>query len=222
MKAVVVGGSSGIGEATARLFLGQGAEVVIAGRDPSRLEGAATRLGKVDSVVADATSAESVKRLFEAVGRFDHLVLAMSGARGGGPIAGISVADIRAGMDAKLFAQLTTLQAALPYVKGSITLVSAATAAAAMAGTSGLAAINGAVEALVRPLAAELAPLRINAVRPGVIDTPWWTKGTGRVQERSVCPSSPDTPGEARGRSRRCRRGDLDGRDERFRYRHGG
>lgn len=57
---------------------------------------------------------------------------------------------------------------------GSATLVTAGSARAALAGTSGLAAINGALEAMVRPLAAELAPLRVNAVSPGLIATPWW------------------------------------------------
>ena len=58
--------------------------------------------------------------------------------------------------------------------RSSVTLVSAASARAAIPGTAGLAAINGAIEAMVRPLAIELAPVRINAVSPGVIDTPWW------------------------------------------------
>ncbi len=174
MKAIVMGGSSGIGEATARLFAQAGAEVVIAGRDRARLEGAVKRLGKVRGQVVDGASRESVRQFFEASGPFDHLVLALSGGRGAGPIALVSLDDIRAGLEAKLFSHLTTLQAALPFVKGSVTFVSAATAAAAIPGTAGLAAINGAVEALVRPLAAELAPLRVNAVRPGVVDTPWW------------------------------------------------
>jgi len=174
MKVVVVGGSSGIGEATARLFLEQGAEVVIAGRSEPRLQGAATRLGEVRAEVADGANRNSVAALFERIGMFDHLVLALSGGRGAGPIASLSIDHLRSGLEGKLVAQITTLQAALPYVQASVTLLSAATAASALPGTAGLAAINGAVEALVRPLAAELAPLRVNAVRPGVIDTPWW------------------------------------------------
>jgi NAD(P)-dependent dehydrogenase (short-subunit alcohol dehydrogenase family) len=57
---------------------------------------------------------------------------------------------------------------------GSVTIISAASARAAFAGTAGLAAANGALEAMVAPLAVELAPLRVNAVSPGVIDTQWW------------------------------------------------
>jgi NAD(P)-dependent dehydrogenase (short-subunit alcohol dehydrogenase family) len=173
-KVIVVGGSSGIGEATAGQFVALGAEVVIAGRSVAKLKEAAARIGRVDTKVADGTSRESMKMLFESVGAFDHLILALSGGKGAGPFASLVLDDVRSGFEAKLFAQLTVLQAALPYVKSSVTFVSASSAAAAMPGTAGLAAINGAIESMVRPLAAELAPLRVNAVRPGVIDTPWW------------------------------------------------
>lgn len=68
------------------------------------------------------------------------------------------------------------LRAARPALRadGSVTIVSAVSARAAYPGAAGLAAVNGALEAIVPPLAVELAPLRINAVSPGVIDTHWW------------------------------------------------
>ena len=173
-RVVVMGGSSGIGEAVAHRFVEMGAEVTIAGRDKARLVEAVRRIGKVRGEVVDGTSFESAQGLFAALGEFDHLVLALSGGRGAGPFLTISLDDIRSGFEAKLFAQLTTLKAALSHVKKSVTFISAATAITALPGTAGLAAINGAVESIVRPLAVELAPLRVNAVRPGVIDTPWW------------------------------------------------
>jgi NAD(P)-dependent dehydrogenase (short-subunit alcohol dehydrogenase family) len=60
--------------------------------------------------------------------------------------------------------------------RGSLTFVSGISARSAHPGTAGLAAINGAIEAMVRPLARELAPLRVNAVSPGVVETPWWDR----------------------------------------------
>jgi len=60
-------------------------------------------------------------------------------------------------------------------VSGSITLISASSARAALPGTVTLAAVNGAIERIVSPLAAELAPVRVNAVSPGAVDTPWWS-----------------------------------------------
>jgi len=194
MKVVVMGGSSGIGEAAARMFAQAGADVVIAGRDKARLDGAVHRLGSVRGEVADGAVAESTKRLFESVGQFEHLVLALSGGRGAGPFATVALDDIRSGFEAKLFAQLTTLKSALPFVRNSVTFISAATAAAALPGTSGLAAINGAIEALVRPLAVELAPVRVNAVRPGVIDTPWWNAAPNEFKQAVFAQASQTLP----------------------------
>jgi NAD(P)-dependent dehydrogenase (short-subunit alcohol dehydrogenase family) len=83
---------------------------------------------------------------------------------------------LRQAFDGKFFAYVSVLQAALPSLRadGSVTMVSAVSARAAYPGAAGLAAVNGALEAIVPPLAVELAQLRINAVSPGVIDTQWW------------------------------------------------
>jgi NAD(P)-dependent dehydrogenase (short-subunit alcohol dehydrogenase family) len=173
-RAIVVGGTSGIGEAAARRFAAAGVETIVAGRDCARLEAALGRLPGVRGEALDGGDAVAARAFFERVGPFEHLVLALSGGKGAGPFATLSLDDVRAGLEAKLFAQLTTLQAALPYVRASVTFVSAASARAAFRGTVGLAAINGAIEGLIRPLAAEIAPIRVNAVSPGVVDTPWW------------------------------------------------
>ena len=174
MKVVVAGGSSGIGEATARQFATLGAQVTITGRDPARLEAARARLGTVRAELVDGRDAAASRALFERIGPFDHLVLALTGGKGAGPFSTLSLDDVRAGLEAKLFAQLTTLQAALPALRQSVTFITAASARAALPGTAGLAAVNGSIEAVVRPLAAEIAPIRVNAVSPGIVDTPWW------------------------------------------------
>ncbi|MFF0414405.1 SDR family oxidoreductase [Kitasatospora sp. NPDC004745] len=176
---VVMGGSSGIGEASAAAFAADGAEVVITGRDRERLDAAVARIGgKTTGHRVDAADAEAVAAFFAEVGTVDHLVVAVSGAAGSGPFAGLDLADLATGFDAKFWPQVRVLQAALPHLRqdGSVTLITAASARAAIPGTAGLAAINGALEAMVPPLAVELAPLRINAVSPGVIDTPWWDR----------------------------------------------
>ena len=173
-RVVVIRGSSGIGEATAKLFAARGAEVVITGRDESKLGRAQAACGASRAEVVDGTVPAALNAFFAKLGPFDHLVLSLSGGKGAGAFGQLELGGLRAAFEAKFWAYVQILQAALPTLRASATLVSAGSARAALAGTSGLAAINGALEAMVAPLAAELAPIRVNAVSPGVIDTPWW------------------------------------------------
>jgi NAD(P)-dependent dehydrogenase (short-subunit alcohol dehydrogenase family) len=177
-RVVIIGASAGIGEATAKAFAAHGAAVFITGRSKERLDQAAQRIGaQVQVAELDATDREALNAFFAATGTVDHLVLAASpGAVGVGPIATLDEAALRQAFDGKFFAHVKAIQAALPRLRadGSITIITAASARAAFAGTAGLAAVNGALEAVVGPLAVELAPLRVNAVSPGVIDTHWW------------------------------------------------
>jgi NAD(P)-dependent dehydrogenase (short-subunit alcohol dehydrogenase family) len=177
-RAVVIGASTGIGEATARSFAAAGAEVIITGRSKSRLDAAAERIGyPVESREADATDAEAVAALFGTSGPVDHLVLAASpGAVALGPFAGLGEDALRQAFDGKFFAHVTVLRAALPVLRGaaSVTFITAISAQMAFPGTVGLAAVNGALQAIVPPLAVELAPVRVNAVSPGATDTSWW------------------------------------------------
>lgn len=178
-QVVIIGASAGIGAATAGRFAAQGAAVTITGRSKERLDQAAQRLGPaVQAAMVDATGREALDDFFATTGTIDHLVLSASpGAVGAGPIAGLDEAALRQAFDGKFFAHVKALQAALPHLRpdGSVTIITAASARAAFAGTAGLAAVNGALESVVAPLAVELAPLRINAVSPGVVDTPWWS-----------------------------------------------
>jgi NAD(P)-dependent dehydrogenase (short-subunit alcohol dehydrogenase family) len=177
-RALIVGGTSGIGEATAAAFLARGDEVTVAGRDPDRLAAALERLDGARGETADAGDRAAIAALASRLAPIDVLVFAASGGRGAGPLAELDLADLRDAFEQKLWPALTTLQAALPAMApdAGIVLVTAGSARAAVPGTAGLAAVNGALEAMVQPLAAELAPLRVNAVSPGVVDTPWWSR----------------------------------------------
>jgi len=174
----VMGGSYGVGEATARAFAAAGADVVITSRSPERLAAAAARISpSVPTHTLDATDPGAVTAFFENIETVDHLVLALSpGAVAVGPLATLDEKDLRTAFDGKFFAHVRVLQAAAPHLSrdGSVTFLSAASARSAAPGTAGLAAANGAIEAMVPPLAAELAPVRVNAVSPGIIDTQWW------------------------------------------------
>ena len=174
---VIVGGSSGIGLATAQHLLASGAEVTVTGRSETRLAEARRRLGPDAQVMPmDATAGDALPAQFAQIGKFDHLVLALGSGKGIGPFASVGLADVKLGFEEKVYAHFATAQAALPFLNptGSLTFVSAVSAHAAAPGTAGIGAANAAVAALVPILAVELKPLRVNGVSPGVIDTPWW------------------------------------------------
>lgn len=180
-RIVIIGASAGIGAATARAFADAGARVTITGRSKERLDAAAERIGSggsgVEAQQLDATDGPAVVEYFGSAGQIDHLVLAASpGAIGSGPFAELDEGALRQAFEGKFFAYVKVLQGALPKLRpdGSVTLISAVSARVGLPGSAGLAAVNGALESMVRPLAVELAPLRINAVSPGVIDTGWW------------------------------------------------
>lgn len=177
-KIIVFGGTSGIGFATARLAAESGADVVITGRDGARLNKALNELGgQASGETVDATDRQALDEFFSRNGAFNHLVLSISSGGGAGPFATLDVPGLLEPMKGKVIAQLQAAQAALKTLApdGSITFVSAASARAAFAGTAGLAAINGALNAAAATLALELKPRRVNVVSPGIVDTPIWS-----------------------------------------------
>jgi NAD(P)-dependent dehydrogenase (short-subunit alcohol dehydrogenase family) len=171
MRAVVMGGTSGIGLAVAEELTSAGIKVTVTGRDPARLAALDGRVAGAERV--DGTDRDAVTAFFDRHGPFEHLVLAFSpGAVGLGPLREISLRDFEAAFTGKLFAYVHAIRQA--PVTESVTMISAASARAALPGTVALAAVNGAIERIVSPLAAELAPVRVNAVSPGVVETAWW------------------------------------------------
>jgi NAD(P)-dependent dehydrogenase (short-subunit alcohol dehydrogenase family) len=173
---VIVGGSSGIGLATARRLLAAGMNVTITGRSAERIDQARRSLAGADAVVMDAAATDTLKAAFGRIGAFDHLVLALGSGKGFGPFGSVAVDDVRNGFEEKVFPYYAVAQAALPHLRkdGSITFIAAVSAHAAMPGTAGIGAANAAVAMFVPILAAELRPLRVNGVSPGVVETPWW------------------------------------------------
>ena len=174
---VIIGGSSGIGLATAKRLVGPGMKVTITGRNEEKLANAWKTLGgTVGKAAFDAARPDEVRRFFDDIGPFDHLVLSASSGKGLGPFATLDLADIGSGVDEKIRPQLSCLQAALPTLNraGSVTFISAVSAQFAAPGVAGIGAVNGMLLTVAPILAVELKPLRVNVVAPGVIDTPWW------------------------------------------------
>jgi NAD(P)-dependent dehydrogenase (short-subunit alcohol dehydrogenase family) len=160
-----VGGSSGIGLAAARRAVASGWDVVVASRDPDRADVDA------EKVALDVTDREAVRTLFARLGAVDHLVCSTV-ARAGGPVKELDLDAARRAFEVKLWGPLAAVQSA--DVRESVVLLSGVAASTPIRGGAATAAVNGAVEALVRTLAVELAPVRVNAVSPGIVDTPTW------------------------------------------------
>jgi NAD(P)-dependent dehydrogenase (short-subunit alcohol dehydrogenase family) len=169
-KVVVVGGSSGIGLATAELAKKEGADVVIASRSAAKLDPVAERL-KVTAIPTDVTSDESVAKLFRRTGPVDHVVLTAAQLRTG-PFKTVAMGDVRATMEAKFWGAWRVAREAEIRPGGSLTLVTGFLSVRPRPNSAIISAANGALESLARALALELAPVRVNAVSPGVIDTP--------------------------------------------------
>jgi NAD(P)-dependent dehydrogenase (short-subunit alcohol dehydrogenase family) len=169
-KVVVVGGSSGIGLATAELAKREGANVIVASRNADRLNAAATRLGAT-AIAADVTSDESVASLFRNCGPVDHVVVTAAQLRSG-PFKTVAMEDVRATLEGKFWGAWRVARAAEIRPGGSLTLVSGFLSIRPRPNSAIVGAANGAIESLARSLALELAPVRVNAVSPGIIDTP--------------------------------------------------
>lgn len=171
---IVAGGASGIGLSAALQFKAQGGAVTVTGRNTAKLT-AAARQGLITAQV-DSTDRNALNNFFKNYGPIDHLVISLSGSKGMGNFADLSLQVLREGFAEKFWANLDTVQATLPYIKknGSITLVTAISGIAKLPGTSGLGAINGALEIMVQVWAKEFDQVRVNAVSPGVVDTGWW------------------------------------------------
>ena len=176
-KILIAGGTSGIGLATAKLFVKKGNHVIILGRNEDKLKEALWELGNsAEGYVLDVRDKEILKEKLKLIGTIDHLIIAVSGAKGRGLFRELNLDVLKQGFEEKFFAQLQMAQLAVDQIskEGSIVFVTAISSQAKLVGTSGLGAINGALETMVPVLAKELKPIRVNAVSPGVVDTAWW------------------------------------------------
>ncbi len=170
-KALVFGGTSGIGLAATHQLAERGAQVVAISRDPSK----AGELPKgVTCEACDVRDRDAMEKLFKQHAPFDILISAATGGdRALGPFLDMDM-DGFAGSFDKLWGYANVVRYGASHLteQGSIVLVSGSPARKAKPGQIALSAVGGAVEAMVRALAPEIAPKRINTVSPGTIDTP--------------------------------------------------
>ncbi len=174
---LVIGGSSGMGLATARRAAEQNAAVTITSTNADRLSAALKQLpAGTEGAVVDLTDGDSIARLFGDIDQLDHLVITAGDPVGPMPVASTAIPQLRTLLEVRFWGAVAAVQHAVPLISegGSITLTSGTIAVRPGYGGSIASAGAAAVEGLVRGLAAELAPIRVNAVRPGAVWTPMW------------------------------------------------
>jgi NAD(P)-dependent dehydrogenase (short-subunit alcohol dehydrogenase family) len=173
-KVVVIGGSAGIGFEVARLARTEGADIILAGRDPERLRRAGAELGARSAAAFDATDPASLERFFrELPGPVDH-VMVTAGRPRYGRLADMDDAELREALDEHLMLTLEVARNAPGKMRPSGSLVF-------MGGTGGrrpalglaiVSTVTVALPALIANLALELAPIRVNLIAAGFVDTP--------------------------------------------------
>lgn len=191
-KILIVGGSSGMGLALARHCLEAGAAVTIAGRSGARLQAARAALPaseRLHTVALDIAQEAQVAALFARTGPLDHIVSTAADIQGAYELLpALDLAAVQRVVDSKFVGPLLLAKHGAPVLSaaGSLTFTSGVAAYRPAARGTVVAAINAALEGLVRALAVELAPLRVNAVSPGWVDTPIWSTVAGDRKDETL------------------------------------
>ena len=175
IRTIIIGGSSGMGLATAKMLHTFGHDIVIAGRSKQKLEKAVKEIGKAQSCVLDVTNEKEIAEFFDSIGPFDHLVITAASFTMG-PFLKMTSSEARDFFDSKFWGQYLAAKYGAPKIRkeGSITFFCGVAGQKPFMHFAAGSAINAAIEGLTRALALELSPIRVNAISPGTIVTPVW------------------------------------------------
>jgi len=185
-RVVVRGGSSGIGLAVAQQVVQHGAELVIASSNTQRVQQAVASLGgNAEGHALDLSDEYAVETFFQKLGRFDHLVFTAGDPLQLSELATADLKKARGAFELRYWAALAAVKYGSAQIKagGSITLTTGIAGQRPRKGWVFGASVCGTVDALTRALAVELAPIRVNAVSPGVVRTNLWQNIPERERE---------------------------------------
>jgi NAD(P)-dependent dehydrogenase (short-subunit alcohol dehydrogenase family) len=201
-KVVILGGSTGIGFATARVAIAEGAHVTIAGRSAEKLRLANAALANTaDTAVLDVNEETAVRDFFQARDGIDHIFVT-AGNPAHAPRLEIDTRLLRRAMDTRFMGALYAAKYGAPKMRrsGSLVFMSGSTSTVPLAGEPVVTASCAAVEAFARALAVDLAPLRVNAITPGYIETPFLDDILGERKEAVLAAAAAKLPAKRIGR----------------------
>jgi NAD(P)-dependent dehydrogenase (short-subunit alcohol dehydrogenase family) len=189
-RIVILGGTSGIGLAVALQALDEGASVLVASKrqeavDSAQAQFASRAPSRVTAKVVDVASEDAIKEFFGDVGPIDHLVYTAGEDLPLGPLRSTDLGRARERFEVRYWGAFAAVKYGVSSIQkdGSIVLTSGFSATRPRPGWTSQASIQAAVEGLTRALALELAPIRVNAVSPGVARTPRWNAMAGVDRE---------------------------------------
>ena len=185
-RVVILGGSSGIGLAVAEQASSQGARVVVVSSNPERIQKAIQSVGgEVDGQIVDLSDERAVAALFTKLGPFDHLIFTAGDSLHLHQLAATDLQQARHAFELRYWSALAAVKYGSPHIRkgGSIVLTTGVAGRRPHKGWVVAASVCGTIEALTRALAIELAPIRVNAVSPGVVRTNLWQNMTAAERE---------------------------------------
>jgi len=186
-RVVVLGGSSGIGLAVAQQAASQGAKVIIASSDPERVQKAIESVGgEVEGLAVDLSDEPAIATFFAKLGPFDHLVFTAGDSLHLHQLAATDLKQARHAFELRYWAALAAVKYGSPHMRkdGSVVLTTGVAGQRPHKGWVVAASVCGTIEALTRALAVELAPIRVNAVSPGVVRTNLWQNMSSAEREQ--------------------------------------
>jgi NAD(P)-dependent dehydrogenase (short-subunit alcohol dehydrogenase family) len=186
-RIVVLGGSSGIGLAVAQQVVARGARAIIASSNTDRVKQAVATLdGKAEGHTLDLSNERDIQNFFQRIGDFDHLVFTAGDTLQLNELVATDLTKARRAFELRYWAALAAVKYASPLIRkdGSIVLTTGVAGRRPHKGWTVAASVCGTIEALTRALAVELAPIRVNAVCPGVVRTNLWQSMNADARER--------------------------------------
>lgn len=204
-RTLIIGGATGIGFAVAQALSEREGSIVLAGRDEEKLAAAKARLhgvAKTQTVTLDVASEAQVAQLVQTLGAVDHIIVTAGSQAPGGALSQVDISAAKQAFDTKFWGSIAVAHhlAGLIRPGGSLTLTTGFLARRAVPGTFVKTAINAALEATVKVLARELAPLRVNAVSPGLTDTEAYAAMTPEAREQMLARAAATLPAGRFGR----------------------